>query len=76
METKKVKEEISKGTILTTGVGLVSAGAILIKEGQLEGGTVLILAGFGLIVTFIYLLDKEVTRQVLIKMMELVENAK
>jgi len=65
-----MRTAITKGAILAAGVSLVSAGAVLIQEGNLEGGCALILAGFGLIVVFIYLLDKEVTKHVLIKMME------
>ena len=69
-----IKTAISKGAILTAGIALVTAGAALIQEGNLEGGCVLILAGFGLIGLFIYLFDKDVTKNVLLKMMEAMED--
>ena len=58
-----VKEEVGKGAILTAGVGCVSGGVALIKEGQLEYGIALLLVGFGLVVAYIYLLERQMVKR-------------
>lgn len=58
-----VKEEVGKGAILTAGLGCVSAGIALIREGQLEYGIALLLVGFGLVVAYIYLLERQVVKK-------------
>ena len=59
-----VKEEVGKGAILTAGVGCISAGIALVNEGQLEYGIGLLLVGFGLVVAYIYLLEKQIVQKV------------
>lgn len=60
-----MKEEIGKGSILTAGVGCVSAGIALAKEGQLEFGIGLVVAGLAFVVVFAYLLEKQVVKKVM-----------
>ena len=68
---KTVKEQIGKGSILTAGIGCVSAGITLIKEGQIEYGIALIIIGFGLVFAYVYLMEKETVEKSVKKVLEM-----
>ena len=59
-----MKEEVGKGAVLTAGVGCVSAGVAMVRDGELELGIALILVGFGLVVAYVILLEKQVVERV------------
>ena len=59
-----MKEEVGKGAVLTAGVGCVSAGVAMVGDGELELGIALILVGFGLVVAYVILLEKQVVERV------------
>jgi hypothetical protein len=57
-------EKVTKASVLTAGVGCVTAGVGLAKEGSPLYGVALALIGFGLVMAYIHLLDREVERMV------------
>ena len=59
-----MKEEVGKGAVLTAGVGCISAGVAMVRDGELELGIALILVGFGLVVAYVILLEKQVVERV------------
>lgn len=63
-----LKEEIGKATILSTGIGMISAGAALIQAGQIESGVALAAVGFGLVAVYVYLMEREVVSKVMKKL--------
>jgi len=60
-----MKEQVGKGAVLTAGIGCVTTGVALIKEGRLEFGIALVAIGFGLVLAYIYLMEKEVLKKVM-----------
>ena len=67
----KMKEQAGKGAILTAGVGCVSSGITLIKEGQIEYGIALIIIGFALVFAYVYLMEKETIEKSVKKVLEM-----
>jgi hypothetical protein len=56
------KEKVTKASILTAGIGCVTTGLSIVKDGVYLYGVLLVLLGFGLVVSYIYLVDREVEK--------------
>jgi len=57
-------EKVAKASILTVGVGCVTTGLDIVKEGAYMYGVLLAFIGFCLIAIYIYLADREVEKMV------------
>ena len=58
------REKVAKASILTVGIGCVTAGLDIVKDGVYLYGVLLASIGFGLVIAYIYLIDREVERMV------------
>ena len=58
-------ETIGKGVLLTTGLGLITAGANLVTT-NIPAGVATMVAGFGCLTIFIYLFEKQLTKKILV----------
>ena len=60
-----VKEQVGKGAILTAAVGCISAGVALVKEGNIEFGVALVVAGLAVAAIYVYLMEKQAVKKAL-----------
>jgi len=60
-----MKAQISKGTLLTIGIGLLSFGLSIGREGKITEAIILCVIGFCLVIVFIYLSEKQTVEKVI-----------
>ena len=65
-----VKEQVGKGAILSGGVACIGLGVALVKEGSIEYGIALILAGIVLAVIYVYLIERQAVKKAVAKLEE------
>jgi len=59
------KEQVKKGALLTIGIALLSFGLSIGREGKIWEGIIICVIGFGLIIVFVYLLEKQTVEKVI-----------